>query len=259
MKPFEFDANKYSAGSAHQKEWGKRIIAELPIKGDESILDLGCGDGVLTGQLAALVPDGRAIGIDASENMIKKANELTAGNLSFVRMDINDLDFNEEFDLIFSNATLHWVKDHVRLLSNCHRALKPGGIIRFNFAGHGNCSNFNAIVQQVMASDAFAPCFRVFTWPWYMPKMEEYENLIKNGRFTEMKLWEENADRHFPTQEEMIKWIDQPSLVPFLKEIVDKDRATFRNAVVERMVQATRQPDGRCFETFRRINILARK
>jgi ubiquinone/menaquinone biosynthesis C-methylase UbiE len=70
MKTYEFDANKYNVGSTHQKEWGKKIISELSIKGNESILDLGCGDGVLTKEMADLVPNGKVIGIDASKNRV---------------------------------------------------------------------------------------------------------------------------------------------------------------------------------------------
>src|SRR5512135_1276853 len=104
----EFDGNKYKAASAHQKEWGAKLIQELNISGTERILDLGCGDGMLTAQLAALAPQGSVVGIDASRGMIDAASSLQSANLSFEIRDINDLDFADEFDIVFSNATLHW-------------------------------------------------------------------------------------------------------------------------------------------------------
>ncbi|PKP59652.1 MAG: methyltransferase type 11, partial [Candidatus Altiarchaeales archaeon HGW-Altiarchaeales-1] len=119
---------------------------ESKLHGNESILDLGCGDGILTEKLSQLVPKGKVIGIDASVGMINEAKKSEKENLHFLVMDINEINFSNEFDLIFSNATLHWVKDHKKLLANCHTALKSGGIIRFNFAGDGNCSNFFAVV-----------------------------------------------------------------------------------------------------------------
>jgi len=259
MKAFEFDANKYAAGSAHQKEWGKRIISELSISGNESILDLGCGDGIVSKELARLVQHGRVLGIDASDNMIKKARQLKEANLSFALTNINDLDFQDEFDLIFSNATLHWIKDHEKLLSNCYCALRRGGIIRFNFAGNGNCSNFNSVAREAMALPGYAAFFQGFEWPWNMPDLEEYGHLVKHSRFAQVKIWEENADRYFECPEDMVKWIDQPSLVPFLKVIPEKERQAFRDLVVEQMLKRTRKPDNRCFETFRRINVLAKK
>jgi trans-aconitate 2-methyltransferase len=191
--------------------------------------------------------------------MIKKAGELKGANLTFALMNIIDLDFQNEFDLIFSNATLHWIKDHERLLSNCYRALRHGGIIRFNFAGNGNCSNFNSVVRETMALPEYAASFRGFEWPWNMPDLEEYGSLVKRSRFAQVKIWVENADRYFACPEDMVKWIDQPSLVPFLKVIPEKEKRAFRDLVVEQMLKCTRQPDNRCFETFRRINVLAEK
>ncbi len=146
----EFDGNKYKAASAHQKEWGAKLIRELNIAGSERILDLGCGDGALTAQLAALAPQGSVLGIDASRGMIETAKTHVAGNLSFAVRDINDLDFENEFDIVFSNAALHWIKDHDALLGNVHRALKPGGMLKFNFAGDGNCANFFDVVKDAI-------------------------------------------------------------------------------------------------------------
>ncbi|KUK64369.1 MAG: Uncharacterized protein XD84_1502 [Desulfotomaculum sp. 46_80] len=156
MEIFEFDGQKYKKASGHQKEWGTKIISGLNLVGRESILDLGCGDGVLTKQLAGLVPDGRVLGIDASAGMIEAAKELEEKNLSFMCVDINKIDFDNEFDLIFSNAVLHWVKDHGRLIKNCRHALRQNGILRFNFAGDGNCSNFFEVITQVMIEPAFS-------------------------------------------------------------------------------------------------------
>lgn len=76
MSTFEFDGAKYKIASTHQKEWGNTLIAELSLKGNETILDLCCGDGVLTEQLAAAVLDGRVLGIDASGGMIETAKSL---------------------------------------------------------------------------------------------------------------------------------------------------------------------------------------
>jgi trans-aconitate 2-methyltransferase len=120
-------------------------------------------------------------------------------------------------------------------------------------------SNFNSVVQEAMALPEYAPFFRDFEWPWNMPDLEEYGSLVKRSRFARVKFWEENADRYFTCPEDMVKWIDQPSLVPFLKVIPEEEKQAFRNLVVEQMIKCTRQPDNRCFETFRRINVLAEK
>jgi trans-aconitate 2-methyltransferase len=255
----EFDGEKYRTASGHQKEWGRAIIASLGLKGDERVLDLGCGDGALTAEIARLLPRGSALGIDASEGMIREARSIEGGNLSFTLMDIRELSFEGEFDAIFSNATLHWVKDHGRLLAACRRALRGNGVFRFNFAGHGNCASFNAVVRDVMRDGRFAEYFMGFEWPWYMPEIAEYEGLVAAcGGIEEVRVWGENVDRFF-TRDALVRWIDQPSIVPFVRRIPQEEKDAFRDAVVEGMLSKTRRSENSYFETFRRINVFARK
>lgn len=255
----EFDGEKYEKASAHQKEWGEGIINGLVLKGSERVLDLGCGDGVLTSRIADLVPRGEAVGIDASKGMIEVAREKERKNLRFLLEDIDHLYFTDEFDVVFSNAALHWVKDHHRLLRNVRRALRKGGVLRFNFAGDGNCSHFFRVVREVMALNQFAAYFHDFEWPWYMPSVDEYESLVNSTGLRNIQVWSENADRYFRDVQTMVNWVDQPSLVPFVSLVADVDREEFRDYVVRNMVEATMCEDGRCFETFRRINVFAER
>lgn len=106
MKTYEFDGDKYKIASTPQKEWGKSLISNISLQGNERILDLGCGESYLTAQLAMLVPNGKVLGIDASVGMIQTAKKICRDNLEFVHMDINKLCFSNEFDIIFSNAAL---------------------------------------------------------------------------------------------------------------------------------------------------------
>jgi trans-aconitate 2-methyltransferase len=256
--PYEFDAEKYKRASAHQQNWGERLIDELGLKGHEHVLDLGCGDGRLTARLAEQVPQGRVLGIDASQNMIDQARRNhVRENLEFRLADINALAFDRKFDVMYSNATLHWIKDHRRLLTNVHRALGPGGMVRFNFAGQGNCADFFEVVRRTMAEEPFAACFQDFRWPWFMPSVSEYEGLLSDSKFVDVEVWEENADTVFPNAGAITGWIDQPSLVPFLHHLPGADRQRFRDVVVARTLDRTRQADGAFLEKFRRINVRA--
>ena len=232
----------------------------MALRGGERILDLGCGPGALTAELAALVPAGSVLGIDASESMIATARRDHAGaNLRFERCDINSIDFEAQFDVVFSNATLHWIRDHRRLLANVFKSLKDGGQARLQFAGDGNCSNLIGVLREVMPEKDYAGYFDGFEWPWYMPAVDAYRALVSDVPFAESRVWGENGDKYFESVEAMTGWIDQPSLVPFLGSVAEKDRQRFRDRVVEQMIARTRQSDGRCFETFRRINVLAKK
>lgn len=256
---YEFDGKKYEQASGHQKAWGARVIAEFSLRGDESVLDLGCGDGALTRMIAAQLPEGRVLGIDASQGMIDVAMPKATSGLEFRLMNIDELDFDEEFDLVFSNAALHWVKDHRKLLHNVRRALRPGGRVRFDFAGNGNCINFFSVIREAMALDHFADAFNGFYWPWHMPTVEACTTLAEESGLRNVWVWGGIADRFFPDREAMIRWIDQPSIVPFLLRLPENLRDPFRDYVTERMVERTLQADGTCFETFRRINLAAEK
>lgn len=259
MNPFEFDGEKYKQASKHQKEWGTKLISELELSGNEAILDLGCGDGVLTEQLSTLVPNGKVVGIDASVGMLETAKKHVKDNLHFICMDINELDFENHFDIIFSNAALHWIKNHPKLLQNSLKALKPNGIIRWNFASDGTCLHFFDTIQTAMKEAAFKEYFHDFEWPWFMPSKDEYEKTMAEAGFSKAHIWSENVDRYFSNGDEMIQWIEQPSLVPFIRQIPEEKKEAFRNWVVERMIEKTKQPDGRHFETFRRLNVKATK
>lgn len=255
----EFDGKKYEQASEHQKEWGNKLISELNLKATDQVLDLGCGDGILTAQIAELVPRGEVLGIDASQGMIDAAVARAGGNLRFLKQDVNDLDFMDQFDLVFSNAALHWVRNHVGLLEMVFRALRANGRVRFNFAGDGNCANFFKVIEEAMRHPDFAHYFEHFEWPWYMPSVPEYRKLATASQLREVQVWGENEDRFFPDAETMVGWVDQPSIVPFLTQVADPDQKSFRSFVVRRMIEKTRQHDGRCFETFRRINLSALK
>lgn len=259
MGPFEFIGEKYEKASRHQKEWGKSLISKLQLNGNEVILDLGCGDGALTEQLAFCVPDGNVLGIDASIGMIETAKKNKKDNLQFMQMDMNQLNFENKFDVIYSNAALHWVKDHKLLLKNVFRALKPGGTIAWNFGGNGTCSNFFEVIKGKMQEEKYQKYFQSFEWPWYMPSKQEYDALIKDIDFSKVSVEKENRDRYFSNADEMIGWLDQPTLVPFIECVPDELKKIFREETAEAMVKKTKQPDGRCFETFRRIQVYAVK
>jgi trans-aconitate methyltransferase len=154
---------------------------------------------------------------------------------------------------------LHWVHDHGRLLEVLHRALSPGGVIRLNFAGDGNCSNLIAVLRALMGEQPYRAAFDGFVWPWHTPGVESYELVVRESPFSDARVWGEVADRHFPSVEAMVGWIDQPSLVPFRQHLDAATGDRFRADVIARMTRRTCEADGRCFETFRRINVLARK
>ncbi len=136
----------YRQNAAFVPALGAAVVALLNPQPGERILDLGCGEGSLTEQIAA--SGATIVGIDTSEDMVAAAK---ARGLDARVMDAERLTFAEEFDAVFSNAALHWVRDHDALLNGVHRALKPGGRFVAEFGGHGNIAAIQVAIRAVLA------------------------------------------------------------------------------------------------------------
>src|SRR5690242_304941 len=105
-----WNPQEYHRHSSEQQRWATELIEKLHLKGDEHLLDVGCGDGKVTAAIAARLPRGRVVGVDKSQEMISFARmHFPAPNLAFMQMDASALSFNAEFGVIFSNAVLHWI------------------------------------------------------------------------------------------------------------------------------------------------------
>lgn len=254
-----FDGQKYEKYSKPQEEWGSRMMDELDLRGDECILDLGCGNGLLTEKLAKRVPGGRVIGVDSSSSMLEQANSHKADNVEFRLLDMEDMIIDEKFDVVFSNAALHWVKDHSHVLQIMHDSLKSNGIMRVQFAGKGNCIHIAGVMMEAICSHEFESEFRYFEWPWYMPDKAKYEQSLRSVGFDEYRVWIENADHNFPDEESFVGWIEQPGLVPFVSVLSEGRSSLFRDVVVDKAKKVAAQPDGTYFEFFRRLNVFAVK
>ena len=138
-------------------------------------------------------------------------------------------------------------------------SLKDGGHLLWDFAGDGNCSNFFDVIRKEMESEEYGQYFKEFEWPWYMPSREEYAKTVAASGFSSCSITEVNRDRFFSDADEMIRWIDQPSIVPFIKVLPEGAKEKFRDEVVRAMLERALQADGTCFETFRRIHVRADK
>ena len=140
--PAKWNAADYAANSTVQQSWARELIAKLHLRGDEHLLDVGCGDGKVTAEIARAVPRGSVTGIDASAEMIAFAKKTFPQkglpNLEFHVMDAREIELNKQFDLVFSNAALHWVDDHQRFLQGASAVLKPGGRLVVSCGGKGN-------------------------------------------------------------------------------------------------------------------------
>jgi trans-aconitate 2-methyltransferase len=180
-------ADDYAKNSSAQLEWAQELIAKLALQGFESVLDIGCGDGKISAQLARKVKNGKVIGIDSSESMIQRATEqfpeTTNPNLSFRLMDATKIQLSEKFDVAFSNATLHWVKDHGAVLRGVHNCLKSGGKILFQMGGRGNATEAFSVITEILQRPQWRRYFMGFTLPYHFYGPEDYEGWLRETGF----------------------------------------------------------------------------
>jgi SAM-dependent methyltransferase len=152
------------------------VLSWLDAKPGERILDLGCGDGVLT---AGLRDSGcEVIGVDAGADMIAAARAL---GLDARLLDGQDLPFAEDFDAVFSNAALHWMTEPRRVLEGVRRSLKPHGRFVAEFGGHGNVA---AIVTAMRATALRRGGDAELAGPWFFPSAEVYRGMVNDAGFS---------------------------------------------------------------------------
>jgi trans-aconitate methyltransferase len=139
-------SDTYRANAAYVPALGEAVFQLLNPRAGERILDVGCGEGSLTERLVAA--GATVVGVDASEEMVAAAR---ARGLDARMIDAERLPFEREFDAVFSNAALHWVRDHDAMLAGVRRALKPGGRFVAEFGGHGNVAAIQVAIRSVLA------------------------------------------------------------------------------------------------------------
>jgi SAM-dependent methyltransferase len=152
---------------------GASILSQLAPAPGERILDLGCGDGLLTAQIAA--SGAAVIGIDASPEMVAAAR---ARGIDARIGDARALPFEREFDAVFSNAALHWIRDPDAVLAGVARALAPGGRFVAEFGGHTNVAAIVVAIRAVFAAHQIP-----FVSPWYYPTPDEYRARLEAHGF----------------------------------------------------------------------------
>lgn len=157
----EWNANLYEKNHGFVAEYGKGLLEFVESDPQQAILDLGCGTGTLTGELALRAA--RVVGVDASPEMIAAARRAFP-QLEFLVADALELPFGAEFDVVFSNAVFHWLPDHDRLLKNIHRVLKPGGRLVCEFGARGNVARIEDAFARACAEQGERYASR-FTFP----------------------------------------------------------------------------------------------
>jgi trans-aconitate 2-methyltransferase len=229
-----WDAADYHAHASAQSAWGRELHARIPLRPDEVVLDLGCGDGRLTAELADRLPDGRVYGLDADADMIAFARRTHArDNLVFVEGDVRTFSLAERASLIVSSACLHWVAEHELVLHRCRDHLDPGGRILFQMGGRGNCAGILAAARAVAAEPAWSPCLEPFTTPWSFYGPEDYQAWLARSGFRPVRAELRPKDMMHEGPEAVVGWI-RTTWMPVLDRLPEARRTDFIAAVVAR-------------------------
>ena len=176
-KPVQrWSASDYAKNGRFVQEFAGPIFHMLAAKQGERILDLGCGDGALTAEIRALGAD--VLGVDLSEELLAVAR---MKGLAVRKVDGHALDFVSEFDAVFSNAALHWMRKPKLVIAGVARALRPRGRFVGELGGHGNVAAIGTAIRAVGARRGGDPAV---TAPWFFPTPEEYGRLLTEGGFT---------------------------------------------------------------------------
>lgn len=156
------------------------LISKLQLRGDEKILDVGCGDGRLTVEISKYLPQGYVIGLDCFPEIIEfakgKFNRENHPNVEFKLGDARSLEFEKSFDVIVSFSVLHYIHDHIPLLTRFKEALKPSGKILLTFIGEGSNNSFHSLLQELLLHSNWKE-FEKFHYQFYSPA--DYREMLK--------------------------------------------------------------------------------
>jgi trans-aconitate 2-methyltransferase len=255
----EWDARAYHSVSEPQFAWGKTVLSTLELRGDETVMDAGCGTGRLTSLLLERVPAGLVVAIDRSSNMTRVAAETLAPfgtRAPIVVADVSVLPFGSCFDVVFSTATFHWVRDHDRLFAHIRSCLRPGGRLHAQCGGGANLQRVRGRARALMQTAEFASLFRAWEDPWeYADADTTRERLIRAG-FTDIHTGIEPSPVNFLSAESFSAFVATVILRPYLNRIADEG---LRKSFLDQITSAAAGDDPAFELDYWRLNIRARR
>jgi trans-aconitate methyltransferase len=241
----KWNAAAYAANSVVQQSWARELIAKLGLRGNEHILDVGCGDGKVTAEIARALPHGLVVGTDASAEMIGFARKTFPAkqnpNLKFQVMDAREIQFAHQFDLVFSNAALHWVDDHEAILSGASAALKSGGRLVVSCGGKGNAHDVFLALRPEMRLKRWCEFFRKMPMPYFFYAPGDYEKWLPKFGFKINMLKLAPKDALYPGADGFATWL-RTTWIPYVQRVPEDAREEFISAVTQRYV-AKHPPD----------------
>ncbi len=228
-----WDPREYERTAGFVAELGVPVIALLAPRPGERILDVGCGDGALTRRLAST--GAIVIGVDASVDMVQAAR---ARGVDARVMDAAKLSFHEEFDAVFTNAALHWMRDLAAVVRSVFRALRPGGRFVGELGGEGNVASVREAIAAALRRRGIDPNRLE---PWVFPSRDAFRQVLGDAGFGVNLL--ESFQRPTPLPGDITDWLGTFA-GPFFAALTTDDRAIIQKEVRDDLVSRLCSPDG---------------
>jgi len=237
---YTWNAKDYAKHSSGQQDWARELIAKLNLEGYESVLDIGCGDGKTTAEIADQLSDGNVLGVDSSNDMIELACKNFPHekhpNLEFKLVDAQHLPFKEQFDIVFSNAALHWIKDHKPVILGIKNSLKPNGRILLQMGGEGNAESIISLLESIIAEKEWNQYFSGFEFPYGFYDPETYELWLKEADLNPVRVELIPKDMSYKDKDGLAGWI-RTTWLPYTDRVPAHQRKEFITQLVEKYTE----------------------
>jgi trans-aconitate 2-methyltransferase len=248
MPPRDWNATAYERVSAPLEAMGRDVLDRLELRGDERVLDAGCGTGRVTAALLERLPAGEVVAVDGSPAMVDEARRRLGSRVEAFVSDLTELELERPVDAILSTATFHWIADHDALFARLLAALRPGGRLVAQCGGEGNVAAVDAAARAVAARPPFAPHLSRWAGPWRFASPAETAARLRRLGFADVWTWRHVVD---VSPEEPREYFATVMLGSHLERLPTGQR----DAYVEAVLAALEAPTVR----YVRLNILARR
>ncbi|MDX6720626.1 MAG: trans-aconitate 2-methyltransferase [Solirubrobacteraceae bacterium] len=229
-----WDADSYHRVSGPQVAMSEAVLDRLQLRGDETVLDAGCGSGRVTRLLLERLPRGRVIAVDASPEMVARTRAELGPDVDVREADLAGLRLGagEQVDAVFSNAVFHWVDDHERLFASLAAALRPGGRISAQCGGEGNVAALHAAALRAAEDAGLGDRFAGWPRPSNFAGPQRTEARLRAAGFDDACCWLQS----WPVvPDEPRAYLETVCLGPHLERLDPSEHGRFLDAVMARL------------------------